>query len=313
MVYTTGGTIEAADYNQLIADINKIFGVGIGDFGYGGQSKSPNTLAVSNLPDVPKGSIVDNQQWLDLRTAFVVCADHQGTTLTDGLPSVDDIEDGDVTEFFPRLASSQNLFDITVNRFKVDSVFTPIITSPLTSVRTIPWASFIQHEFTIRFDDTDHARAFFNTGGTIRISALRTGGSATVQNGAWDSILSSNSPFIFGREQYFALTSAFEDLRPQVSPASGIGPYLGFGAYSISAYSQTSIWSLQGRRDDAQGPNGGNGSIIRISSNFLDGSSNPPDSVDGTFTSTVQESKFNDVFDIQSPQYQTLIGVDNGI
>lgn len=156
-------------------------------------------------------------------------------------------------------------------------------------------------------EDSDHARAFFNSGGTIRISALRTGGSATIQNASWDSILPTNSPFVFGRAEYFALTSAYEDLRPQVQPIGGSGPYSAFGAYAL-----LNIWTLQARRDDAQGPNGGNGAVIRISSNFLDGNTNAPDSVDGTFTSTIEESKFNDVFDISSPIYNTILGVETG-
>ena len=83
MVFEIGGTIEAADYNQLAADVNKIFGTGVNDFGYGGDSTQ--LPAIVDLPEVADGSNVDNQNWVDLRNAFEDCAEHQGTTLTDVL------------------------------------------------------------------------------------------------------------------------------------------------------------------------------------------------------------------------------------
>lgn len=315
MVYELGGIIEAADYNQLIVDINKIFGTGDGDFGYGGNSFG-NLPTTTNLSSLLQGESVDNQSWLDLRNAIDDCANHQGTILTDGLPSVIDIEDGDPASFFPRLASSQNLFDITTNRFNNGSL--PTIVNALTSIRgveattgpgVLPWGNFIQHEFTVTFINSDHARHFFNTGGSLRISAQRTGGSATIKNAAWDDILIPSNTFVFDQEIYAGLTSSFTDLRPQISP-------LGFGIFSVysalGAYSASNIWTMQGKRDDAQGPNGGNGSIIRISSNFLDGNPNAPDIVDGKFTSSIDEHKFDSVFNIQSPTYQSIKEVTLG-
>ena len=91
MVYSIGGTIEASDYNDLIAQINDIFGVGNGNSGYGGNSV--NIPSFGDLVDASEGDDVTNEMWLDLRNAFEDCANHQDTTLTDGLPSVDDIED----------------------------------------------------------------------------------------------------------------------------------------------------------------------------------------------------------------------------
>ncbi len=308
MIYSIGGTVTASDYNDLIAQINAIFGVGDGDSGYGGNSvKVPS---FGDLVDASEGDDITNEMWLDLRNAFDDCALHQDTTLTDGLPSVNDIEEGDLVSFFPRLNSSQNIFDLTVNRLQVDSTFVPEMEANppnnVNSVRTTPWSSFIQHVFTITFSDSDHARYFFNTGGYITIAASRTGGTGSPQEQAWDSIL-SGPDFMFTGEHYFSLTGSAEELRPQISPSSG--PYSGVGAYSAS-----NIWTILGERVDSQGPNGGNGSVIKIYSNFLDGNTNPPDTVEGTFSSLITEFKFIDIFDqIDSPIYSTITELSGGL
>jgi len=306
MAYTTGGTIEASDFNDLVSNINDIFGVGFGDSGYGGNSI--NVPIVGDIPDVSTKGGIDNQEWLDIRNAFDDCAEHQGTTLTDGLPTEIDIEDGDIASYFPRLNSSQNIFDITANKNNTSSDCIPGLTTITPNERNASWSSLISHEFTINFNSSDHARYFFNAGGSIRISASRTGGSATLQNTSWDTIIDGND-FIFTGIHYFALTSgALVELRPQIT--SSVGPYsaYGSGAYG-GAYGVGNIWTLSARRDDAQGENGGNGSIIRINSTFLNGSSAE---VDGTFSSTITECKYTDIFDIDSPIYSNKTDLTDG-
>lgn len=300
MVYSTGGAIEASDYNNLIAQLNTVFGVGNGDSGYGGNSI--NVADIGDLDGVSPGDELTNELWINLRNAFEDCAEHQGTTLPDGLPSVTDIEDGDIAAFFPRLNSSNNIAALTDNR-NVAAGLTPSVA--LTDTRTISWGSFVQHVFSIKFVDSDHARYFFNTGGQIRISASRTDGTATPQGLAWDSILTPANDFIFNRNHYFALTGTEENVRGQVSPLGGA--YSAFGAYSIG-----SIWSILAKRVDAEGANGGNGSEIMIYSNFLDGGTNAPDNVDGTLTSTITESKHTAVFNIDSPIYTTVTHLTSG-
>ena len=114
MVFETGGTIEAADYNQLATDVNKIFGTGVNDFGYGGDSTQVPALV--NLLEVADGGNVDNQNWLDLRNAFEDCADHQGTTLPEVLPATTLLEVGDVITFFDTLDSIPNKHILEDNR-----------------------------------------------------------------------------------------------------------------------------------------------------------------------------------------------------
>jgi len=302
MVYSTGGEIEASDYNNLINELNLIFGIGNGDYGYGGNST--NVLIDGNIPDIIPGGGLTNEAWINLRNAIEDCADHQGTTLMDVLPSVADMEDGDVASFFLKLNSSQNLFDITTNRFLTDPTFNlPSTSSVLTDSRVLDWSTYIQHVFTIKFTSVDHARYFFNTGSTFRIATTRTGGAVNTQNAAWDSVVDGND-LIFGRDEYYALTGSLELVRSQITPLSG--------PYGSTGGSTGSVWTILGQRVGIEGPNGGNGLEIKIQSNFLDGHTNPPDIVDGTFTSSIVESKYALSFDIDSPTYTTNISLSNG-
>ena len=82
---------------------------------------------------------------------------------------------------------------------------------------------------------------------------------------------------------------------------------------------------LTARRDDAAGPNGGNGSIIHFKSFFYDGFYGPtepglttppypavpvgglPDLVDGIFTSSISQKRSFEYFNISSPVYSNIV------
>lgn len=308
MAYELGGTIEASDYNTLIVEINRLFDTGTGDFGYGGESSNVSSAV---LTGINAGDDIDNQQWLDLRNAFADCAEHQGSILPDGLPSIDDIEDGDLAAFFPKLASVSNLLTLSTNRFNINPSFVPVIIpnpNGVNSVRTLQWSQFIQHSFTVTFQNSNHARHFFNTGGYFTLDASRTGGDLSPQNEAWDKILFELGAFTFGREEYYALTGGLTEIRASLDLDFSGSLYSSIGAYAISNY-----WTISAQRVDAQGANGGNGSKIKIVSSFLDNNTNAPDVVNGTFTSSVSEVKYSDIFNIDSPTYSTVIDLSNGL
>lgn len=304
----TGNLITVADYNTIVALINAFFGTGTGDRGYGGNSTN---VALANLATKSIGTVITNEDWLDLRNAQGDVTAHQGTTLPVGLPSITDIEDGDDVQAFEdqtgpdnpagEIDSDDNLMLLDDNRLIV-SPGNVTVASKLTSVRNTAWSSFIEHEFTVDFGSADDARFFFNTGGQLRISATRTGGGATGQNANWDSILAAGGTFIFGGVAYFALTGAFSSAPP-------------VGQITTSAYGSygTNSWTISSRRDDAAGPNGGNGSIIRFKSSFLDGHTNIFfDSVDGTFTSTIEERRSTGIFIKASPTFFTITDLTAG-
>jgi hypothetical protein len=309
MVYKLGGAIQASDYNDLISGINNLFGTGTDTSGYGGNSANVTPI---NLPEISAGDTLNIQQWLNLRNAFADCAEHQGTTLPDGLPSVSDIETGDPALFFEKLSSAANLLELTTNKLVVDPAFIPTLTvnpDGVNSVRTSQWRQFIQHEFTVTFTDSDNARNFFNAGGSFTIDATRTGGDVSTQNTAWDSILDELQSYTFNYDDYFNLTGSLQEIRGPLNVSLYGALYSIIGLYAV-----TNIWTLFGQRIDPEGPNGGNGSKIRIVSSFLDNNTKPLDIVNGTFTSTVVETRYDDVFgNIVSPTFDTIVSVTNGI
>lgn len=293
MVYSSGGLVEASDYNTLINNINQIFGTGFGDSGYGGNSTN---VSLTNLIDVISTESIDAVDWQNLRNAFADAAAHQGTVLSDALPDLSLLDVGDIVTFFSALNSATNISDLTNNRLTVAGGNTTV-TIKLTDQRTTSWTTFIRHEFDVTFSSPDQARFYFNTGGQIRINASRSGGSGSSQNSSWTSLLSTNSPYNFTASEYYALTGSFAVQR-QVSAG---------GAYANNS------WTILARRIDSPGANGSNGSVIRFRSDFLDGHSNVFfDTIDGTFTSSIEEVRSTGVFVRPSPVLNTVTSLTAG-
>jgi len=325
MTYTPGSLVQATDYNTLAyetglppivvpvtAKVGDIFGTGFGDYGYGGDSTN---VGVSDLPTIAVSDVVqsdtdvigapppgDPDEWVNLRNAFLDCATHQATVLPVlPLPSLADLSDGvpisaNPVDDFDNLNSAANNAALEASRtaFAGES-FT--VSLGLTNARGASWSSFIKHEFTVTFVDEDDARFFFNTGGEIRISASRTGGSASPQNTAWSNLVSANSPYIFTQADYFILTTLFVSKQ---SVSSG-------GLYFLNN------WNIKAKADTITGLNGGKGSVLRFSSEFTDGHVNGFfDTVDGTFTSTIDEKLSTGIFVRPSPVFATTIPLTSG-
>jgi len=310
MTLVPGVPISIADYNVIVASINAIFGTGTGDSGYGGNTAN---VAFTDLPTKSAGEIITSVDWLNLRNAQFDMGVHQGTTqLLVAIPDITSIEDADLCQAFedpdqgldPGAINSSSNFSVLTASKDVVSPLNVTVATKLTSVRGTAWSSLIQHEFTVTFVDSDDARHFFNTGGQLRLSASRTGGSATAQNANWDTILALGGTFIFGQDAYFTLTGDFQSIPPFGHIIEGV-PY--------GIYYGTNSWTISSRREGALGPNGGNGFVIRFKSSFLDGHFNAFfDSVDGTFTSTVEERRSTGIFVRPTPTFATTIPLTAG-
>lgn len=313
MTFLPGIPISVADYNSAVASVNALFGTGTGSSGYGGNSTN---VAFTDLPTKSIGEIITKEDWLRLRDSQFDMAAHQGTALPDLIPEITSIEEGELCQAFedpdqgldPGAINSSNNFTVLTGNKDVVSpsnVAVANIPLPITHSRITAWSSFIEHKFTVSFGTADAARHFFNTGGQIRISASRTGGSATAQNALWDTILASGGTFIFGQDAYFALTGGFLSTPPLGQKVEG-PPY---GIYYIAENS----WTISSKQDNADNGNGGNGSVIRFKSSFLDGHTNVFfDSVDGTFTSTIEERRSTGVFVRPSPTFTTITPLTAG-
>lgn len=173
--FQSGSAITAHDYNEMVADLNAIYGLGNGNTGYGGKSQNVVSVLV-DLPPITAGDTVENEAWLDLRNAMDDCALHQDTVLDNPLPLLTNLEDGDEVGFGPDAAPlfeslngdpPNNVTQLTDNRFNSNPLNFES-TTKLSSVRVTPWGNggigepvTLTHEFTVAFSNTDHARHFF--------------------------------------------------------------------------------------------------------------------------------------------------------
>jgi hypothetical protein len=168
-----GDIISVARYNQMQARAAKVLGTGSGTFGYG-QTVASSSLPtnVNNNPTVVNATHMQNLK-TDLQKSYV----HQNNsfaTMTD-IASQDDITDAVYVEY--ETAS----VDIETNAlsYNINQMTAP--ESKLAVTRTTQWGhptvSTIIHEWTVSFDNNDHLRAFFNSGGEVRTRASLSGGS----------------------------------------------------------------------------------------------------------------------------------------
>lgn len=309
MTYTIGSTILATDYNTFRGDYapsvaypdgstatNKLaalIGVGYGTRGYG-QSVS--------YPAVSSGDSITAAQWTTVKTVMNLINVHTGAGLT-LQPTVTagntiNANDGslgrvNLSGLIASLDSARLTFDIGQMA----------LTSVLTSTRSTSWNTQVYHEFTIDFGTENNARYFFNSGGTIYISASRTGGSATPINTAMTNILSQMGTIKFSAETttytgtggavnaigYYGIPGAYQVLFYHAGPG---------GTYAAMSY------TLQARRESYVGLNGANGSLVRMQAIF-DTGLDPTHILDGTLTSSIDQLKENGGLTIATPTYTT--------
>ena len=339
--FQSGGVADADDFNCLIyetgappittptvAKIGDIFGTGFGSYGYGGNSLMLPSF--DDLPTVNPGTLIFGQDWINIIEAYNDVADHQGTTLPDQpFPNADpmsgdfqpmiDLISADPMQYFDNLNSDANNMELANNRFMIspsNSTVSAAINAdtlmPLESERTTPWSTQIIHEFFVHFNSFDEARFFFNTGGQIHFSASRTGGSGSMQNTNWTTLLTTAGIIHFGALETtqsgtggsFPGNIGFYDISPSFQT---IFTQTGSGAYAAND------WTIQVRRDGAAGPNGSPGQDLTFRSIFNDDHpSTFEDQVDGTFTSSIDELRSIGVFPQSSPLYFETIPLTSG-
>lgn len=66
--FNPGSLISIHDYNQIISNLNDIYGLGNGNLGYGSVVSPASELS----PKVAGVDTVQNEDWLILRQAFIL-------------------------------------------------------------------------------------------------------------------------------------------------------------------------------------------------------------------------------------------------
>jgi hypothetical protein len=169
MTYSSGGLIQATDYNGFAsttagANVDDIWGTGATDKGYG-QSTTLGTVAA--------GATVTATQWASLNSRISSMASHQGTSITSRTSPVV----GDTIGILAAL--NTDLTNITNNRGNAAASGSQFTAWTGTSSKTTgtgsgndAWTITFTH--TITFASAASARYFFNAGGRIKWETSKT-------------------------------------------------------------------------------------------------------------------------------------------
>lgn len=289
---TTGSEIRAVDLKTIQDKAESLLGTGSITRGYGQTVLSA---------DYAQGTEIRKAHWDALRYDIVNIRTHQ-----DGVPpTIIPVKDGDVITYgsgSPNTNYDTLLETAIANRFNIGAG-QGIISTIDTKTYTSSWATKAEATITATFANSDQARYFFNSGGKIRVTTTRTGGTAIPQNNAWTNILSTAGTREFGAAtdpfiNFYTLTDLYQ-IFYQVSSST---------PYSANNYRLEA-------RCNVPSNSGGTATVvyIRVSLNdaYVDNypASPPPDLVDGTLSIVFNELKAfgttvpSGTFTVTSPVY----------
>jgi hypothetical protein len=293
--------ITQAEYNNIRNKVVGVLGTGSGNTGYG-QPLNSSAVAL--------GTRVSINEYANLRFDIINAWVHQaGST-----PSTVTVSEGGTIRFsavdapvttYDTLANT-----LVSNRFNLGAGQSAVAV-PASSPRSRTytggsdiWNSSISCTIDVQWPSANAARFFWNSGGQIRITSSRTGGSSTTQNTQWTSILSSAGTQSFGGN----------------NPGTGTSPMNGQNWYRLTNSFQTyytlagsspygsNSYNLQARVTDTANNSGGAAANsqfrVLLVDNYVDpgiaalppstptqtatpGMFPPDDSVDGTFSIAV--------------------------
>lgn len=279
------GTISSSANTTTITGIGSTSGLvagtpltkvsGVGNFG-----SSPTILSVDSATQITITASTAN-------VAGAIVFDAFGTTGTDlFLPT----SGATITERI------RNQFDSFSNLIITDKFLVGAgQTSPeglVTGTRTTGWNSTVTHVVTITGatggdGSAANLRYFFNAGGSIRVSASRTGGTAgSAKNAAWDQMFSQMGEFVMNYTQttftgssatgsaigWYDLTTTDQQIASKTAPA---------GTYSSNLY------RILARRS-------ADSSQLILTIEFQDNAGPNPnidELVDGTLSSIIQQNR----------------------
>ena len=282
MTYSTGGLIQAADYNAIInsntPNFNGIWAAGSGTTGYG--QTALGTVAVT--------AKVNATNWNTLLTNMASSATHQGSTITALTPPVA----GNRINYLAAIAT--NMATLNTNRLNCATVGTDVTNS---GTRTAAWGSgqsipTVTSTATITFPSANQARYFFNAGGQILISAALTGAGATPENTAWVNLCTDlgtiGLPAVSTAQSLAG--SSYTGLTKFGGGGTAPATYIRNGFYDLTTtptvlYKQFSNFSVY-TNDYLQISYSTNGTTVTVSVAFTDSASFFANTITGSLTVT---------------------------
>ena len=159
MTYSSGGLIQASDYNTFQTNLNTIWSTGSGDSGWGQTS----------IAAVSTGGVVTATNWATLVNNLATSGAQTNTALTSrSAPTT-----GTVISILP--AVSTDITNCTTNRGNAASSGAEVGYASGTTSKTgatsngAQGAWQIQFTHTVTFPSADQARYFWNAGGRVRL------------------------------------------------------------------------------------------------------------------------------------------------
>lgn len=216
MAYSSGGDIEAIDYNNLAwgsdaggtyvtnsanKNIAVVWGTGSGRYGYGQSTTSiPNagTGPNGNLTSVDGPSAGDvtaddvtAQQWNGLILTLNKALYHQGAA---NLSALSGVTVGSEITYYSVISTGvttawNNADTATTGLARTDSTAT-------TGTTSSTWTAAATFTFTVTFGSADAARYFFNAGGQLKITSAGPGGSG--RSGDWTTLCTNMGTITIG-------------------------------------------------------------------------------------------------------------------
>jgi hypothetical protein len=197
MTYSSGGLIQASDYNTFQTNLNAIWSTGSGDSGWGQTAIS----AVST------GGVVTATNWATLVNNLSVTGAQSTTTITARTAPVT----GNVVAILANV--SADITSCTTNRGNATSSGTQFGTFSGTTSKTTATGSgqaawTITFTHTVTFPSADQARYFWNAGGLVRLQYGKTS-TGTDTDPDWNTLAGwCGSIYISGRVNSTAQTIA---------------------------------------------------------------------------------------------------------
>jgi hypothetical protein len=213
--------ITQAEYNNIRNKVVGVLGTGSGNSGYG---QPLNSSAVA------EGNRVTINEYANLRLDIINAWVHQAGSA----PSTVTVAEGNTIRFsavdapvttYDALANTliANRFNLGAGQSAVAVPTGSPVSRTWTGVGGDIWNSSISCTITVQWPSANQARFFWNSGGQIRITSSRSGGSGTTQNTQWTSILSTAGTQSFGGD----------------NPSSGTSPSNGQNWYRLTNSFQT--------------------------------------------------------------------------
>jgi len=158
MTYSTGGLVQATDFNTFAGNINAVWNTKYGQ---------------TSVSTVSQGATVSAANWASLNSTIANAAAHQGTTITSRTSPTA----GQTVAVLPNLSTditscTSNVYNAASQGSQYTAWTGTASVTDITGTGSNPWT--ITFTDTVTFANATAATSFFNSGATVKIQFSKT-------------------------------------------------------------------------------------------------------------------------------------------